>query len=225
MSYVDQQMSSRRVVAIVIVALLHAAIGYAFISGLAMSVAKQVLTDTKVFDVVEPPPPPEEPPPPPPEQPQQVQPPPLVTPPPVVQTPVPPPVQMQSVPIAPPNPPVTPLPPVTLAPPTPAPPAVPAISKAAAARGNPASWVTQDDYPPSSLRNEEEGSVGVTFDIGTDGRIQNCRVTSSSSHPALDDATCKLVTRRGRYSPALNQAGQPVVTAAKSLRFKWQIEQ
>jgi hypothetical protein len=59
-------MSRGRITAIVVVALLHALIGYAFITGLAYNVIKKASEDLKTFDVTEEPPPPEEEPPPPP---------------------------------------------------------------------------------------------------------------------------------------------------------------
>src|SRR5687768_2774094 len=84
MAYADQKMSNGRIAAIVIVALLHALLGYAFITGLAYNVIKKAAEDLKTFDVVEEPPPPEEEPPPPPPDVQPVQPPPVVSPPPIV---------------------------------------------------------------------------------------------------------------------------------------------
>ncbi|MCM3612761.1 hypothetical protein M4S82_16200, partial [Planococcus sp. MERTA32b] len=101
MAYADQKMSSGKIVAIVIVALIHAALGYAFVTGLAFQYVKKVSEKLNTFDVEEPPPPPpDEPPPPPPDQP--LQPPPVVTPPAIVQTQTPPVVVMQSVPTPPP---------------------------------------------------------------------------------------------------------------------------
>ena len=84
MSYVDQKMSNGRIAAIVIVALLHAIIGYAFITGLAYQVIKKTAEDLKTFDVVEEPPPPEEEPPPPDEPVPEVQSPEVVAPPPII---------------------------------------------------------------------------------------------------------------------------------------------
>jgi TonB family protein len=57
MAYADQKMSNGRITAIVIVALLHALLGYAFITGLAYNVIKKAAEDLKTFDVVEEPPP------------------------------------------------------------------------------------------------------------------------------------------------------------------------
>src|SRR3954464_4448125 len=86
MAYADKPpMSNSRIAAIVIVAILHALLGYAFVTGLAYNVVKKVAADLKTFNVEEEPPPPEDkPPPPPPHQPQP--PPPVVAPPPIVRT-------------------------------------------------------------------------------------------------------------------------------------------
>jgi protein TonB len=221
MAYADRNTSGSRIVAVVIVALIVAGMGYAFVTGLAYKYVKKKLEDLNTFDVVEPPPPPDEvPPPPPPDTP--VPPPPTVVVAPPALVPVPAPIQMSTVPTPPPAPPI--IPPAPPAPPAPPPPP-PAISKAAAAKGNPASWVTNDDYPPSALRAEEQGSVGISFEINAEGRIENCTVTSSSGSSVLDQATCRLVTRRGRYSPALDAAGNPMRGGRKTLRFRWQITQ
>ncbi|WP_430634687.1 hypothetical protein [Sphingomonas hankookensis] len=64
MAYADQKAGSGRIVALIIVGILHVVIGYAFISGLAYKYVKKVTEDTETFDVEEPPPPPEEIPPP-----------------------------------------------------------------------------------------------------------------------------------------------------------------
>jgi protein TonB len=202
------------------VVLLHVLLGYAFITGLAQSVIKKATEDLTTVDIQEPPPPPEEPPPPPPEQPVVAPPPPVVSPPPIVRTPTIAPPQVTTVRVAPPVV-MTPTAPTVVAPPPP--PAAPVISKAAGPKGNPASWVTAEDYPASALRNEEQGVVGLTFDIDSAGRVQNCRVSSTSGSSVLDDTACKLVTRRGRYTPALDTAGNPTAGGTKTLRFTWKL--
>ncbi len=59
MAYVDQKMSSGKIVAIVIVALIHAALGYAFVTGLAFQYVKKATEKLNTFDVEPPPPPPD----------------------------------------------------------------------------------------------------------------------------------------------------------------------
>jgi len=215
MAYADQPtMTPRKAVSIGLVVLLHIALGYAFLTGLAFNVIKKAAEDLKIVDVKDQPPPPEQKPPPPPPQQQNVPPPPMVNPPPLVQTAtIAPP--MVSVAVAPPAPPViTPTAP-------PAPPA-PVISQAATAKGNPQSWVTTDDYPPGALREERQGVSGIAWTINEQGRVENCHVTAPSGSPDLDDAACRLVTRRGRYAPAKDQSGNPI-KQTDARRFRWQI--
>jgi len=216
MAYADQSVSSRKIGGIVFVALLHAVIGYAFITGLAYNVVKKVATDLSVFDVQDEPPPPEElPPPPPPEQ--KIEPPPMVTPPPIVSVPNPaPPVVMAQAPVA---------PPVIheMAPVAPPPPPKPSIAKAAKARGNIGTWVTPEDYPSRALREEKEGVTTINFDISADGRVENCRVAASSGTAELDEAACRNFTRRGRYTPAQDAAGNKIPQPNQTQRIRWQI--
>ena len=204
-------------VAIGLVVLLHALLGYAFITGLAYNVIKKVATDTKVFDVAEEPPPPEEKPPPPPPE-TKVEPPPMVAPPPIVSMPTVSTPTIVTVPEAPRAPVITPTAPV-------APPAPPKPSQASKAseRGNSASWVTTEDYPSRALREGTEGVSGVAWDVDASGKVVNCRITSSSGSPELDDAACKNITRRGRYKPALDTAGTAIASSGYTRRVRWQI--
>lgn len=211
MAYADQSMSTRKAVSIGLVILLHAIIGYAFVTGLAYNVVKKVARDLKTFDVEEEaPPPPDQPPPPPPEQ--VVEPPPVVAPPPIVQvapTVAPP---IVSVPVAP--------PPII----TPTAPPAPPVSQAVrlTPRGNFQSLMTTEDYPSSSLRNNEEGTVGYRLDVGQDGKVTACTITQSSGFPALDTTACRLLQRRARFNPGKDAAGNPV-TGFYPGRFTWRI--
>ncbi|MCF2514490.1 energy transducer TonB [Sphingomonas sp. G124] len=216
MSYANRkQMSSNRTAAIIIVALIHIALGYALVTGLAYNVIKKAAEDLKTFDVEdEPPPPPEEPPPPPD---QNTPPPPqVVAPPPIVRTnSVAPPVI--SVPVAPP-PVITERP----APPAPSAPPPPRVSQAAKAKANLTSLFSTDDYPQSAIRNEEQGTTAVRLSIGTDGRVTDCSITGSSGSSALDAATCNILRRRARFTPAKDQAGNPI-SDTFSQRIRWEL--
>ena len=93
MAYADQDgMSSSRLVSIIIVALLHAFLGYALVTGLAYEAVQQVKAKLNVVDVKEEEPPEEEPPP---EPEKQIE-PPVVSPPPLVTTITPPPTVIET---------------------------------------------------------------------------------------------------------------------------------
>jgi len=216
MAYADRSQSGNRTVAIIVVAILLAGLGYAFVTGLAYDYAKKIANKMNTFDVAPPPPPPPPdvpPPPPPPDQPMQ--PPPVVSPPPIVQT-VAPVVQIQTQAVAPPA--------VSLAPPAPpAPPPPPRVSQAAKAKGNPSQYFGRDNYPPAALRAGEEGRVSVRLTIGTDGRVSDCVVTGSSGSSDLDNTTCSIFKRRVRYSPAKDENGNPIVDHSNQ-SVRWQLE-
>lgn len=110
----------------------------------------------------------------------------------------PPPAATTAITNTPPKPPA----PVVVAAPPPPPPPSPAVATTSHA-------VTADDYPPVSLRLQEQGTVAVRFVIGTTGAVSDCNVATSSGKPRLDDAACKMVVRRWKYKPA-TQDGKPV---------------
>ena len=224
MAYTDQKMSGGKITAIVIVAVIHLALGYAFITGLAYQYVKKASEKLNTFDVVEPPPPPPDipPPPPPPDQ-QQVQPPPVVSPPPIVNNPNPPPVVIQTVQTPPPAAPMVPIaaPPAPAAPVAPpAPPPAPVQSQAAGLKGNPGQFFGPDAYPAAAIRAEAQGRVTARLSVGTDGRVNDCSITASTGNADLDSATCRIAKSRVRFTPAKDQAGN-AIASTYPLSVRW----
>ncbi|MDB5719951.1 MAG: energy transducer TonB [Alphaproteobacteria bacterium] len=218
MAYADNKMSSGRITAIVIVAIIHALLGYAFVTGLAYNVVKKVAEDLKTFNVEEPPPPPDQPPPPPPKTPDT--PPPIVAPPPIVRTNVTPP-PISTAPVAPPFVPTFTAPPAPPAAPSPPPPPPPPVRvEPAHAKATLSSYISDADYPPSAIRAEEQGTTGFRLEVGPDGRVTNCTVTSSSGSSALDTATCRIMKSRARFTPARDNTGKNTADSASS-RIRW----
>lgn len=202
MAYADQQMSGNRIIAIIIVALIHVALGYALITGLAYSAIKKAVERVTTVDIEEEEPE-EEPPPP---EPDEVTPPPIVAPPPPINISVaPPPIQVVTQ--APPPPPAV-IP--RAAPPPPPPPPPPSRARGATPDGL-GRWSAriQESYPPRAVRDEVEGRVGVRVSIGANGRVADCSVTSSSGSGILDEAACAGMRNYARFNPALDAAGNP----------------
>ncbi|OCC24081.1 energy transducer TonB [Croceicoccus estronivorus] len=209
MAYADQSTSSNRVIALIVVALLHVLLGYGLVTGLAFEAVKKVAQRVTTIDIEdEPEPEPELPPPPPPKD--APPPPPVVAPPPPINIAPAPPV-IQTAPVLPPKP---------TAPPPPPPPKF--TPKAPQPRNNPGSWATPDDYPTRAMRDERAGVARFSVTVGTDGKVESCQITGSSGHADLDEATCKLVTRRARFKPATDGDGNPTV-GSYSNAVRWQI--
>lgn len=95
-------------------------------------------------------------------------------------------------------------------------------SKARQARGNPADWISADDYPADALAAEAEGHVGVKYAVNAAGRIEGCTVIVSSGNASLDRATCSVLTRRGRYTPARGVDGS-FIPGTTEFAFDWKI--
>jgi periplasmic protein TonB len=235
MAYADQQgMSTNRLIAIILVVLLHAGIGFALVSGLAYEAVKKMKEKMEVVEIAEEKPPEEEPPPP---DEKPVEPPPVTAPPPPFTPPT------RNTIVTPPSPPqpviITPAPSRVVAPPAtgvtcwdgsradsqaacPPKPVEKDMSKSASPKGNPGSWANTSDYPSRALNQQREGTTGFRVSIGPDGKVTDCSITSSSGHADLDTATCSNVKRRARFTPALDKAGNPT-SGSYSNRVTWRI--
>jgi periplasmic protein TonB len=220
-----QQIGTNRTIAIIFVAIIHVLLGYAIVVGLAYNVIQKAADELKTFNVEEePPPPPEEPPPPPPEP--ESAPPPVVSPPPIVRTKVPPPPVVRTVREAPP-PVVTPIappaPPAPVARPAPPPPPPVRTVPPRSAVGDLQGLFRGDDYPVSAIERDEQGSVTARLTVGTDGRVSGCTVTSSSGSRILDNATCRILQSRARFTPARDNRGN-LTTDTTSQRIRWVLQ-
>jgi protein TonB len=208
-------MSGNRMAALIIVALLHVALGYALVTGLAYEGAAKLVKKLTTVDIKEEVKK-EEPPPPPPKK--DAAPPPPVAPPVKINVQTTPPQIQTTVTPPPPAPPVlVAAPPAVVAAPPPPPPKGP--SKPAAPKGNPGNWANSNDYPTRALREEQEGVTRFRVSVSADGRVTSCDVTGGSSE--LDSTTCSLITRRGRFNPAMTDGSAVAGTWSSSVR--WQI--
>jgi TonB family protein len=112
-----------------------------------------------------------------------------------------------------------PLPFVLTAPP-PAPPPPARAQPPQRARANLNAYFSADDYPAGLERGEGTSSFRLT--IGPNGRVADCVITRSSGIAALDQATCRILRSRARYTPARDSAGNPT-TGSDSGRVSWRL--
>jgi protein TonB len=192
---------------------------YAIVTGLAYDVIKHTAEQLKVIDVEQQPPPPEQPPPPPKDMPKV--PPPPVTPPPLVQINTPPPPTITTV-TAPPIPPVTP--PVIAPPPPPQPPPPRKTVSAQSAKGDLRTLFSADDYPASAQAAGAEGTAQAQLTIGADGRVQSCNLIRSTGNGALDSATCNILRRRAKFTPARDSNGNATSDTITTPPIVWRLE-
>lgn len=88
------------------------------------------------------------------------------------------------------------------------------LQRKPAPSGNPDTWLTRADYPEAAVRTGRSGSTIVRFAIGTDGRVSDCAPVVSSGSEDLDAQSCRALTLRARYKPALGPNGQPLAVKA-----------
>jgi protein TonB len=213
MSYAQRkEISGNRTMAIILVAVIQLGLGYAIVTGLAYNVVKKTIQDLKTFNVEEQPPPPEPPPPPPKDMPDV--PPPPISPPAIVQTVAPPP-QITTV--------VSPvIPQVVPAPPAPPPPPPPRKTQSAQpARGDVRSVFSNDDYPPSAIAAGASGTAQARLTIGPDGRVTGCDLIRSTGNGSLDSATCNILRRRVKFTPARDSEGNPQADTYTTPPITW----
>ena len=73
-------------------------------------------------------------------------------------------------------------------------------------------WITNGDYPADALRQRQQGTVMILWTIGVDGRVTDCLPVIPSGTASLDQAACSAIIGRGRYKPALDKDGKPMVS-------------
>jgi hypothetical protein len=69
-------------------------------------------------------------------------------------------------------------------------------------------YVTPDDFPQGVERSAAK-PVGFKLTVGSEGRVSECLVTSSSGNAAIDSTTCRLMRSRTRFAPARDARGGP----------------
>jgi TonB family protein len=79
-------------------------------------------------------------------------------------------------------------------------------------KNNPGSWVSTNDYPVRAIREERQGRTGFSVTVDANGFVTSCRITETSGHADLDDATCVNVTKRALFNPAVDAQGRAVAS-------------
>ena len=80
------------------------------------------------------------------------------------------------------------------------------------------------DYPKSAARAGIGGTVWVRYVVTEKGRAQDCRVQRSSGNAELDATTCRLITQRFRYRPGTDASGRAITSVVEMEDHNWVME-
>lgn len=95
------------------------------------------------------------------------------------------------------------------------------LSRKATPTGNPGKWVVSSDYPTKMLKAGQPAFVDFRLNVGADGKPSGCKIQATTRPKEFDDAVCQSLMRRASFLPALDAAGQPIVSWWRSrVRFQ-----
>ncbi len=101
----------------------------------------------------------------------------------------------------------------------------PSFTPVPAAPSNDASrWITDSDYRTSWINREYAGTARFRLSIAANGKVDDCVVTRSTGEPVLDDATCRLITKRARFTPSRGKDGEPIAGSYTG-SIEWRLPQ
>jgi protein TonB len=216
MNFSHEKEPGKNLTGIAVVIVLHVIVAWGIMNGLGKRMITKMAeaVETKIIEDVKPPPPPDTPPPPPP--PEMKAPPPPFIPPVEVQVQQPPP-QQNAISNA------TNVKPATTELARPAAPAAPAAAKGPSRTSAVADFNTcaKPEWPKSSLRNEETGTVTLSFLIAEDGRVADSKIVKSSGFRDLDKAA-QVGISKCRFKPGTVE-GKPE-QAWMQMQYVWTLE-
>lgn len=95
------------------------------------------------------------------------------------------------------------------------------LSRKATPSDNPGKWVVSSDYPIKMLQAGQPAFVDFRLNVGADGKPSGCKIQATTRPKEFDDAVCQSLMRRASFLPALDSAGQPIVSWWRSrVRFQ-----
>lgn len=81
--------------------------------------------------------------------------------------------------------------------------------------------LTSADYPEQAISAGKESRLDVWLNLGSDGRVTNCRVISTFATPEINDRMCELLQQRQTFVPAKTATGVSVASYyVQSISFR-----
>jgi hypothetical protein len=81
---------------------------------------------------------------------------------------------------------------------------------------SPGRWITTDDYPTKMLGQGQAAIVDVRLDVDGEGNAVGCHIQATTRPKEFDDAVCKSLMRRAKFTPALDADSKPIQSYWKS---------
>jgi len=78
------------------------------------------------------------------------------------------------------------------------------------------------NYPPAQLIAGIQGTASFEVDLAKDGKVTKCKITQTSGNAELDSQTCIQLLKTGRFKPAVDLAGRPIISTYSS-KLRWSI--
>ena len=77
--------------------------------------------------------------------------------------------------------------------------------------------LVEADYPKAGRAKRMDTAAIFLMTVATDGHVSDCEVQQPSGDPEADAVTCRVAKERFRFTPAVDQNGDPVVA-----KYGWQ---
>jgi hypothetical protein len=74
--------------------------------------------------------------------------------------------------------------------------------------GSPGKWLSSNDYPDKMLAKFQNALIQFRLDIDEAGAVNGCSILSQAGESDFAETTCKLLSKRARFSPALDADGK-----------------
>jgi hypothetical protein len=75
--------------------------------------------------------------------------------------------------------------------------------------GDPGKWVRPDEYPTNMVSEGQPALVEFRLNVSEQGVATSCHIQATTRPKEFDNAVCKTMMRRAKFTPAQDAAGQP----------------
>lgn len=80
-----------------------------------------------------------------------------------------------------------------------------------------------DDYPAEAMRRRQEGSARFLLLIDERGSVAGCHVVKPSGVPVFDALGCQVMTKRAKFTPALDASRKPIRSSVTTPEIVWRL--